>query len=404
MIVVHTDHASLSYNPVNFKEQRWRSLHMGRNGRVTRSKMPMVSARNGVEEELAVRIMFAAGGTGGHVFPAIAIADALTTAYKSVTVQFVGTRHRLEATVVPRAGYSLRHIPAAPLRRPIFLSPQNLLLPFRLLHSILAAVHLLLTFRPHAVVGTGGYISGPICFAALLCGCPYVIQEQNACPGLTNKILASFATTVFVAFVDALAHFPSQKCIVSGNPVRWTLQQLVPKTTAVRHFFPSSTSLLASDETAQLYGGQCEVVLIQGGSLGAKSLNQAVIGFVERMLDKHPKRHLIWQTGSKHFKGVLDKLKHHERLFVCEFLLDMNLAYSAADLVVACSGAITCSELLTLGKPSILVPLQYVADNHQRNNAAVLQRAGASRTIDDTGLTPEKLEGAINELLGEVFA
>ncbi|KAI5067836.1 hypothetical protein GOP47_0018364 [Adiantum capillus-veneris] len=356
---------------------------------------------DGLVEDPAVsaRVMFAAGGTGGHVFPAIAIADALTIAHKSVTVQFLGTRHRLEASAVPRAGYTLRHIPAVPLRRPIFLSPQNLLLPFRLILSIAAALQLLLAFRPHVVVGTGGYISGPICFAALLCGCPFVIQEQNVCPGLANKILASFATSVFVAFADALVHFPSEKCIVSGNPVRWTLQQLVLKRTALRHFFPSS--ILLSDEATQCDDEHCEIVFIQGGSLGAKSLNQAVIGFAEEMLEKHPKRFLIWQTGPKHFKGVLNKLRSHERLFICEFLLDMNLAYSAADLVVACSGAITCSELLNLGKPSILIPLQYVADNHQRNNAAVLERAGAARILDDVGLTPEKLEGAINELLGD---
>lgn len=269
------------------------------------------------DDEPAIRVMFAAGGTGGHVFPAIAIADALTAAHKSVSVQFVGTKHRIEASAVPRAGYPFRHIPAVPLCRPIFLSPQNLLLPFRLIISVLEAIRLLLHFRPHVVVGTGGYVSGPICIAALLCGCPYVIQEQNAYPGLANKILASFATSVFVAFADALVHFPWRKCVVCGNPVRSTLQKLKPKTTALRHFFPHVSLIFACDESVQ-DDLPCEVILIQGGSLGAKSINQAAIGFVKQMLDKYPQRFLIWQTGSKHFKEVVDKISCHERLFISE--------------------------------------------------------------------------------------
>eukprot|EP00250_Pteridium_aquilinum_P014309 c21908_g1_i1 orf=58-1404(+) len=397
------DYACISFFGVELQETAHKGHLKAGNGTL-RGKMPTITMASkqgsNVSDEPALRVMFAAGGTGGHVFPAIAIADALIAENKSVSVQFVGTKHRIEASAVPRAGYPLRHIPAAPLRRPIFLSPQNFLLPFRLIISVLEALRLLLDFRPHIVVGTGGYVSGPICLAALLCGCPYVIQEQNAHPGLANKILASFATSVFLAFADALVHFPSHKCVVCGNPVRSTLQKLVPKTAALHYFFPNSSSMFARDESVQ-HELQCKVILIQGGSLGAKNVNQAAIGFVRQMLDEYPQRFLIWQTGSKHFKEVVNKTSCHERLFITEFLHDMNLAYSAADLVVACSGAITCSELLILGKPSILIPLQYVVDNHQSHNAAVLQKAGASRVLDDIGLTPGRLEAAINELLGD---
>lgn len=374
-------------------------LKAGHGSRSIFFRMAVINNNND-DDDPAVRVMFAAGGTGGHVFPAIAIADALTASQTSVTVQFVGTKHRVESSAVPRAGYPFRHIPAAALRRPVFLSIQNLLLPFHLMVSVYMALRLLLDFRPHVVVGTGGYVSWPICIAAALCGSPFVIQEQNAYPGMANKILAKFATTVFVGFEAALAYFPPRKCIVYGNPIRSTLQNLLPKTTGLCHFFPNWNTISADNESAQ-NDAQCEVILIQGGSLGAKSINQAVSGFVTQMLDKCPQRFVIWQTGSKHFKEVMDKIGYHERLFISEFLNDMKLAYSATDLVVASAGAITCSELLVLGKPSILIPLKYVVDDHQSKNAISLQKAGASKVLQDSDLTPGKLEAAIDELLGD---
>ncbi|KAH7435484.1 hypothetical protein KP509_06G066800 [Ceratopteris richardii] len=355
---------------------------------------------SGVSEEIQFKVLFAAGGTGGHVYPALAIAEAIRAADRSACVEFVGTKHRIEATAVPHAGYTFHHIPAPPLARPIFRSPQNLLIPWRLLVSVFASVRLILTFRPQVVIGTGGYVSGPVCLAALLCGCPYVIQEQNVRPGLANKILATFATLVFIAFADTITHFPFRKCIVSGNPVRATVKKVVPQEVALKHFFPRWSSTHLSDGCTQC-DKRWEVVLIQGGSLGAKSLNLAVIGFVERMLDEHPKRLILWQTGSKHHEGIVNKVKRRDRVYISEFLHDINMAYSAADLIVACAGAITCSELLILGKPSVLIPLEYVADNHQRDNALVLQKAGAARILDDVGLNSEKLEVAINQLLGD---
>lgn len=363
----------------------------------------------------SLKVVFAAGGTGGHVFPAIAIADALTSLHPSTLVEFVGTNHRLESSAVPRAGYIFRPIPASGLRRPFF-SPHNLLLPFQLIISLCVALRWLLEFRPHVVVGTGGYVSGPICIAAVLCGCPIVIQEQNAFPGLANKILARFATTVFVAFAAALTFLPRHKSIVCGNPIRPTLQQIVPKESALAYFFPNWPSALAQLGSTNISSADQEdgedrsrvpanatpvVILVLGGSLGAKSINQAMIGMVIRMLDQSPERFVIWQTGSKYFKEVLDIVGSHERLFISEFLDHMELAYSATDLVVSRSGAITCSELLILGKPSILIPSSNVVDDHQAKNAAALMDLGASKVLSDNGMTPNSLEAAINEVLGD---
>lgn len=388
-------------------------------------KLPKIKIRHGDSSESiitclaaadqSVRVMFAAGGTGGHVFPAIAIADALTASNASVLVQFAGTHHRIEASAVPQAGYAFQSIPAVGIRRPL-LSPRNLLLPFQLAISIWVALRLLLDFRPHVVVGTGGYVSVPICLAAALCSCPFVIQEQNAFPGLANKILARFATTVFVAFSAALAYLPKHKCVVCGNPIRASLRQPVSKAAALQHFFPncptasvSSDSSYSDDDHKSGHATEPTskaiptpvVILVLGGSLGAKSINQAVTGMIVRMLDQWPERFVIWQTGSKNHKDVVDTVCNHERLFISKFLNDMQLAYSAADLVVARSGAITCSELLTVGKPSILIPSKNVVDDHQAKNALALLDMGASKVIWDMALTSKNLEASINELLGD---
>lgn len=249
------------------------------------------------------RILFAAGGTGGHIYPALAIADEVKKIKPAADVQFVGTTTRMEWLVVPKAGYTIYPIPAVAIRRP-FWSPSNLLLPARLLLCFWASWRLVRTFRPHVVVGTGGYVAGPLCLMASLSGCVVAIQEQNAYAGITNRILGRIARVVFVAFAAASVFFPKQKCILIGNPTRHVLQLPVDASTALRTFFPSAKNMI---------GGE-EVVVVFGGSLGARVINEAVTGLAQSMLEQHQRRYLIWQTGPTHYKTVLAKVGSHPRL------------------------------------------------------------------------------------------
>eukprot|EP01018_Ginkgo_biloba_P026023 Gb_12006 [translate_table: standard] len=260
---------------------------------------------SGSDSGECVRIMFGAGGTGGHVYPAIAIADELKSmAGANVQIQFVGTKTRMEWKAVPSAGYQISPIPAVGIRRPIF-SPVNVLLPLKLVQCFWECWRLLNTWRPHIVVGTGGYVAGPICLIAALRGIRVAIQEQNVFPGIANKILGMFATIVFVAFPASLDFFPKDKCVISGNPIRPALRRYVSNAVARSYFFPRGAH--TKEATNQ-------VVLILGGSLGAKSINIAVLGMYSEMLSNHDNRYIIWQTGTDNFDEMDSLVRGHPRL------------------------------------------------------------------------------------------
>ncbi|XP_058088034.1 uncharacterized protein LOC131235001 isoform X2 [Magnolia sinica] len=333
-------------------------------------------------------VVFAAGGTGGHIYPAIAIADDIKLKDPTVKILFAGTQSGMESVSVPSAGYDFVAVPAVALARPL-LSLQNLLFPFYLLKCIAASYKMLRDVRPAIVIGTGGYVSAPTCLAAALQGIKIVIQEQNSVPGIANRLLGLFADTIFIAFNMCSSYFPREKCVLSGNPVRASLRTYTSKAVARLHFFTRAAVAGA------------EVVLVLGGSLGANSINIAVLNMYCQMLTENEKRFLIWQTGVEAFDEMESLVRCHPRLLLTPFLHTMDLAYAAADLVVSRAGAMTCSEILATGKPSILIPSPNVTEGHQTRNASIMASIAGSRVLTEDELDSTTLLNAIDEILGE---
>ncbi|KAL6007591.1 hypothetical protein ACLOJK_033090 [Asimina triloba] len=333
-------------------------------------------------------IVFAAGGTGGHIYPAIAIADDIKLIEPSAKILFVGAQSGMESVSVPSAGYDFVAVPVVALVRSL-LSLKNLVFPFRLLQCVAASYKLLRDVRPSAVVGTGGYVSAPTCLAAALHGIRVVIQEQNSVPGLANRLLGLFAQTIFVAFDTCSMYFPRDKCVLSGNPVRASLRMFISKAVARRHFFPR----------AAVSGA--EVVLVMGGSLGASSINIAVLNMYQQLLRENEKRFLIWQTGVEGFDEMESLARAHPRMLLTPFLHRMDLAYAVADVIVSRAGAMTCFEILATGKPSILIPSPNVAEGHQTRNASNMADIAGSMVLTENELDSTTLLNVIDEILGE---
>ncbi|XP_020572812.1 uncharacterized protein LOC110019486 [Phalaenopsis equestris] len=338
-----------------------------------------------------IRFVFTGGGSGGHIYPAIAIADELRSLCPDAKFLFFGTSAGLESNIVPSAGFDFVDIPASRLTRPI-LSPHNLLFPFHLIHAIAASWIFLRRFRPDVVIGTGGYVAAPVYLAAVLSGTKIAVQEQNAFPGIANKIASPFASKIFLAFNECLKHFPNKKCSVFGNPVRLSLRKYVSKAAATTHFFPDLEKL--GEEKVQ-------VLLVLGGSQGATPINVAVLNMYYDMLWRHKNRYIIWQTGKDGFKKMESLVKNHRRLLLTPFLQAMDLAYAAADLVVSRAGAMTCTEILTTGKPSILIPSPYVAEDHQTRNAYIMSDVAGSKILIEDELDSSSLATTIDAVLGD---
>ena len=254
-----------------------------------------------------LRVVFAAGGTGGHIYPAVAIADELKITNPNVQILFLGTPDSMESAGIPSTGYAFAPVPASPLARP-FISPRNLLLPIRLIKSLIQSHRKLSEFDPHIVVGTGGYVSFPICLAAWLKGIKVVIQEQNSVPGIANWILSFLAEVVFVAFNSTIDCFPRKnKCVVCGNPVRMALRHYVPKAAARLRFFPKS------GKEGDLKG---KVLLVLGGSLGANAINIAMLNLYYQMLLQNNNLFIIWQTGVESYNEMESLVKTHPHLYL----------------------------------------------------------------------------------------
>lgn len=242
------------------------------------------------------------------MYPALAIADEIKALNPAAEIAFVGTKERMEWRVVPSAGYSISPIPAASIRRP-FWNPSNLLLPIKLILCLIASWKILRKFKPDVVVGTGGYVSGPLCLVAALSGTAVAIQEQNAYAGIANRILGRVATVVFVAFAAASAFFPKEKCVFIGNPTRRVFQESISRDLALGFFFKNVEMMNVDGD-----GSDKEVIVVIGGSLGARVINQAVAGMVVEMLERYPKRHFIWQTGVANFHATRTSVGCHPRL------------------------------------------------------------------------------------------
>ncbi|KAG1368125.1 hypothetical protein COCNU_14G005930 [Cocos nucifera] len=250
-----------------------------------------------------LRVVFSGGGSGGHIYPAIAIADELMIACPDAKILFIGTATGMESAAVPAAGYEYATVPRTRLARPL-LHPMNLFLPFHLLRSIAASWKILREFCPQIVVGTGGYVAAPVCFAAVLSGIKIAIQEQNSFPGLTNRALAPYAEKIFLAFNGCVKHFPKKKCLVYGNPVRLSLRRYTSKVVARSHFFPKAGS------------DKAQVVLVLGGSAGAGAINVTVLNMYYEMLQEHKNRYIIWQTGAEGYSEMESLVKNNRRLLL----------------------------------------------------------------------------------------
>ena len=329
----------------------------------------------------ALRVIFAGGGTGGHLFPGIAIAEALQQLRPGSEVSFVGSRNRIEARVVPKLGYDFDAVWISGLRRSFSFA--TALLPLKLMVSLAQSWNILRRRKPHVVVGTGGYASGPLLYAAARGGHRTLIHEQNEYPGITTRKLASLVDEVHITFPTSESLLRGAKNIVlSGNPVRLSLRRHDPGDARV-HF-----GLRPARRT----------LLVFGGSLGAAAINRAVRQIVPRLVREEYQ--LIWQTGTRD----VDEYKslgalYQGNVIVRSFIDEMDLAYSAADLVVCRAGATSLAELGVLGLPAILVPYPHAAADHQYRNAAAVAEAGAAAVLRDSEL--DRLEGTLFHMLDD---
>ncbi|HOA10132.1 MAG: undecaprenyldiphospho-muramoylpentapeptide beta-N-acetylglucosaminyltransferase [Bacteroidales bacterium] len=337
-------------------------------------------------EKNQLKVIISGGGTGGHIFPAIAIANAVKELSPEAEILFVGALGRMEMERVPQAGYRIVGLPIIGIRRS--LSPQNIMLVFKLIRSLRLSRKIIADFRPDVVVGVGGYASGPILRAAQKRGIPTLIQEQNSFAGITNKMLAAGAHKICVAYDGMERYFPKEKIIKTGNPVRQDIETLkVTREEAFRFFNLSPEQ---------------KVLLVLGGSLGAGTINQSLRHKLDAIA-RHPEVAVIWQTGKFYYEAINQELAGYSgrniRLF--DFINRMDMAFAAADLVISRAGAGTISELCLVGKPAILVPSPNVAEDHQTHNAEALVKRNAAVMVADSDAEPTLVETAFSLISNE---
>jgi UDP-N-acetylglucosamine--N-acetylmuramyl-(pentapeptide) pyrophosphoryl-undecaprenol N-acetylglucosamine transferase len=330
----------------------------------------------------AKKIIISGGGTGGHIFPAIAIANALKKLDPATEILFVGANGRMEMEKVPAAGYRIIGLDIQGIQRKSIL--KNLLLPFKLINSIVKAIKIINDFKPDAAVGVGGYASGPLLYAASLKRVPYLIQEQNSYAGVTNKWLGKKARKICVAFDGMEQFFPAGSIVKTGNPVRKESVAIENKKEAAMAEF-------------RLVPGK-PTILITGGSLGARTLNNSIAAGLDQLIAAGVQ--VIWQTGKVYYKGISEKFgeNYHPDVRILEFLNRMDLAYAAADIIISRAGAGTIAELCIVKKPVILVPSPNVAEDHQTKNALALVNEKAALMVKDTDAEADLVNTALTLL------
>lgn len=327
-------------------------------------------------------IIISGGGTGGHIFPALAIARALKERLPKARILFIGAKGKMEMEKVPAAGFPIEGLWISGLRRE--LSADNLMFPLKVISSLCRAMRIIRKFRADVAVGVGGFASGPALRAASLLGVPTLIQEQNSFPGITNRILGKKARKICVAFPDMERYFPAEKIIITGNPVRKEVTETKGKRSEAAKFFGLDPEI--------------KTVFVVGGSQGAHSVNT----YIEKILPflKDNRVQLLWQTG-KNFRVRAQqacKDSNYTESHVTEFIQRMDLAYALADIVVSRAGAIAIAELAAVRKAVIFIPLPTAAEDHQMKNARRLADQGAAYVIRDAE-APEKLPGMLRELI-----
>ncbi|MDR1814619.1 MAG: undecaprenyldiphospho-muramoylpentapeptide beta-N-acetylglucosaminyltransferase [Tannerella sp.] len=318
-----------------------------------------------------MKIIISGGGTGGHIFPALSIANEIRRRFPEAGILFIGAKDRMEMQRVPEAGYKIKGLPVSGFNRSSKL--KNIGVAWRLLKSLFLAHKYVRRFKPDAVVGVGGYASGPTLWMASLLGIPTILQEQNSYAGITNKLLAKRAAKICVAYRGMNRFFPADRIVLTGNPVRKDLENVKPKNPEAYRYFS-----LQNDRP---------VLLVLGGSLGARTVNNGVKNGLKVITDSGVQ--VIWQTGKNYFDKILEELKDEmpDNVWISDFISRMDYAYSIADLVVSRAGAGTISELCLLGKPAILVPSPNVAEDHQTMNALALSDNQAAVLLRDKDAT-----------------
>ena len=324
--------------------------------------------------------MISGGGTGGHIYPAISIAQALKATLTNVEILFVGAEGRMEMKKVPEAGFKIEGLWISGLQRKV--SVDNLMLPLKLVSSIRKSFRLIREFKPDVVIGVGGYASGPLLYAASRRKIPTLIQEQNSYAGLTNKWLSKRVDKICVAYDGLEKYFPKEKLVITGNPVRLDIQK-VDRASAYQYF-----NLDPNKKT----------ILSLGGSLGARTINQSILAQLEKL--KASDVQLVWQTGSFYYQDIMDQWdrEQYPTIRVQDFIREMQFAYNVADLVISRAGALSIAELMIMGKATVLVPSPNVAEDHQTLNAKALVGKEASVMVTDQEAQEKLIPTAIQLL------
>lgn len=326
-----------------------------------------------------VKFIISGGGTGGHIYPAIAIANELKNQYPDAEFLFVGAKDKMEMQKVPQAGYEIKGLWISGIQRKLTLN--NALFPFKLISSLWESYKIVKEFKPNVVVGTGGFASGAVLKIASMMGIPTVIQEQNSYPGITNKLLAKKASAVCVAYEGLEQFFPKEKLKITGNPVRQDLLSIDDKRIQALTYFGLDSNK--------------RTVLILGGSLGARRINQLIAKEINFICDLNVQ--VIWQCGKLYFDEYKECIKN-ENVHVLAFIDKMDFAYAAADIIISRSGASSVSELCIVGKPTIFIPSPNVSEDHQTKNAMAIVAKKAAILLKESELE-EKFKSTFADLL-----
>lgn len=335
-----------------------------------------------MNEAKTYRFIISGGGTGGHIFPALAVANELRDQFGNPEILFVGAKGKMEMTKVPENGYKIIGLNVRGIQRRLTI--ENLLFPFRLVQSLVKAMSIIREFKPDVAIGFGGYASAPVLWVAARMGVPTVIQEQNSYAGMANKVLGKRAEKICVAYEEMEKYFPKEKIVLTGNPVRKEIQDSIGKKSEGISFFGLDPSL--------------RTVLVLGGSLGARSINESIISNYEQLSKAGIQ--LIWQTGRIYYDEMVERSSKVDfpGSHIHKFLDRMDLAYSVADVVISRAGALTIAEICIASKASILVPSPNVAEDHQAKNADYLVKRNAALSIPDKDASEKLVHEALRLL------
>lgn len=332
-----------------------------------------------------LRVIISGGGTGGHIFPALAIANAIRKLNPETEFLFVGAQGKMEMEKVPAAGYKIEGLWISGIKRELTID--NLSFPFKVLSSVSKALRIIREFKPDVAVGVGGYASGPLLYAASLKNIPCLIQEQNSYPGITNKILAKRVQKICVAYDGMEKYFPKEKILLTGNPVRENVLKIEGKRQEAFSFFRLNP--------------EKKTILVVGGSQGARSINRSILAGLNEI--RHADVQVVWQTGKLFYDEAQNAVSSAgmENVRVFDFISQMDFAYAAADLIVSRAGASTVSEILLVGKPSVMVPLPTAAEDHQTKNIEAMVRKNAALMVRDADASAQLVATALDTLRDE---